>query len=341
MTTLKDEFKLEIAYLVEKACQDFCAKHGLAPVTLSDTAAQLTTPPSFEFGASGPTLFWLRKSMRQAPPKIAMAFAEFINTASKTFVSKVDAVNGYLNFTCAFEKFSENLVGGVRAGSYFKCDRLASDQVEKIIVEYMQPNTHKALHVGHLRCLVLGDTVCNLLSYIGHDIVRATYPGDMGANTAKTLWYMKYRSKETEPATRKADWLGEMYAKADKVLEAERGTPAEATNRDQLREILGSFDNETSDDYKLWKVTRDWCFDEMNDVYKWLGVKFDAWYTESECNKPAKALVKQLHAQGKLVEDQGAIGINLGEKLGFALYLKSDGNSLYLTKDLEFDASQV
>ena len=47
---------------------------------------------------------------------------------------------------------------------------------DKIVLEYSQPNTHKAMHVGHLRCLVLGDAVANILEYVGNKVIRATYP---------------------------------------------------------------------------------------------------------------------------------------------------------------------
>jgi arginyl-tRNA synthetase len=74
----------------------------------------------------------------------------------------------------------------------------------------------------------------------------------------------------------------------------------------------------------------------MRDVYEWLGVSFDVWYTESECDKPSAELVRHKLAEGFFAQDQGAVGIDLSPwKLGFAMFLKSDGNGLYITKDLE------
>lgn len=335
MASGHDVFKLEIASLVAQALAELATSDVKLPSS-DELLAQLTTPPQFELGQAALPCFAFAKVMRQAPAKIATELAEKLSAAKKTYVGKVAAVNGYLNFFAAFEQFGKAVVSAEQDGSYFKGGLLAKDAREKIVLEYSQPNTHKALHVGHLRCLVLGDAVARLLDYAGHRVVRATYPGDMGANTAKTLWYIKYKTDGKLPEKNQAEWLGDIYAKADTLLEAERGTPQEQKNREQLLEIRRNVEDENSADYKLWKVTRDWCFDDMKAVYDWLGVKFDIWYTESECERPAKELVKKLYSEGKLSLSEGAIGMDLSaHKLGFAMFLKSDGNSLYATKDLE------
>ena len=74
----------------------------------------------------------------------------------------------------------------------------------------------------------------------------------------------------------------------------------------------------------------------MKEIYQWAGVEFDQWYWESEVDSSSVQFVKKLFHQGKLIESQGAIGMDLeADKLGFFMLLKSDGNGLYATKDLE------
>lgn len=336
MAQTQDPFKHEAQALVSASLQEI-APGNTGGQQGDDLLGQFTTPPSFEMGQAALPCFPFAKSLRSAPQKIAEMIANNINnSSSRNYVEKVVAVGGYLNFYADFSKFGKKTVHDQIQGNYFKADLLPKESREKIVIEYSQPNSHKALHVGHLRCLCLGDSVSNLLEFIGHKVVRSTYPGDMGANTAKTLWYIKHKTSGELPKSNQAEWLGEIYAKADSLLEAERGTEKEAKNREELLAIMKNVDDETSSDYKLWKTTRDWCFDEMKNVYSWLGVHFDIWYTESECDKPSRQLVKDLLKQGKFVLSEGAIGIDLNPyKLGFALFLKSDGNSLYATKDLE------
>ncbi len=87
--------------------------------------------------------------------------------------------------------------------------------------------------------------------------------------------------------------------------------------------------------YQLWKETRDWSMDVFNDIYKWIGARFDHFFFESDVSEESQAIVEEYLKKGVFVEDQGAIGVDLKDyKLGFALFRKRDGNTLYATKDL-------
>ena len=76
------------------------------------------------------------------------------------------------------------------------------------MIEYSQPNTHKILHVGHMRNLCLGNSLVRLNKYLGHEVIASTYPGDVGTHVAKCLWYLKYMNKEALPNKNQGDWLG-------------------------------------------------------------------------------------------------------------------------------------
>ncbi|MBX9703362.1 MAG: arginine--tRNA ligase, partial [Silvanigrellaceae bacterium] len=244
-------------------------------------------------------------------------------------------MGGYLNFHCNFNAFADIFYRSVQDHSYFS-KQLISPTKEIWNVEYSQPNTHKALHVGHLRGLVLGDALCNLLSYLSIQVIRTTYPGDFGAHVAKTLWYLSHPSPKAPPKENKAKWLGEKYAQADEAYKKLKGTDEEAKVKKIISEILFSLSKQEGPYYELWKETREWSLDELKSIYSWLRCQFDVWYFESQCEESSIKLVKQKFQEGFFVQDQGAIGIDLSQwKLGFALFLKSDGNGLYLTKDLE------
>lgn len=332
-----DPFRKEIVNLIREAFAELSAgAEAVQALSEDQIAALLTIPPEFSLGQAAFPCFSFAKTLRKAPPLIAQDLAARILSKQRLMISKIDAVAGYLNFHQNPANVGQQLFDRMGASTFFKAEKIPPSKREKIVVEYSQPNTHKALHVGHLRCLVLGDAVCRILAYAGHDVVKATYPGDLGAHIAKTIWYIQNRFKDALPTTNRADWLGDIYALADEAIKKDTGTDLEAGNRAQIAEILRQLQNKNGPAYDLWKETREWSLDQLRSIYDWLGVTFDAWFFESECDEPSRELVKQKFAEGHFIQDQGAIGIDLSPyKLGFAMFLKSDGNGLYITKDLE------
>ena len=324
MTLSFDLAKKEVASLVQTLLQ----QEGTAP-SVEEVYALLVPPPEFHLGQAALPCFAFAKALRKAPAAIAAALEKGCNEAPhKKFIEKAQAVGGYLNVFFCFPQLTPHLLEEIKSSHFFAQDLLAKK--EHVVVEYSQPNTHKALHVGHLRCLVLGDAVSRILAAAGHTVEKATYPGDLGTHVAKTIWYIQSRSLSL-PSENKAQWLGQIYAQADTAFKEnpEEAKPHIASIRKQISEKKGS-------SYELWKETREWSLEDMAQVYQWLGVTFDHWYFESECEEPAKHLVQEKFQEGFFVKDQGAIGIDLSAyNLGFVMFLKSDGHSLYLTKDLD------
>jgi len=332
-----DPFRKEIVTLVCESFAELCREWGVEhSLEANQVAGLMTLPPEFSLGQAAFPCFSFAKVLRKAPPMIAQELANRILQKSRSTITNVDAVQGYLNFHQNPAAVGEKLFERIARDSFFTGEKLPPSVKEKIVVEYSQPNTHKAMHVGHLRCLVLGDAVCRILHYAGHDVVKATYPGDLGAHIAKTLWYLQNRYKGEIPKTGRADWLGDIYAQADEAIKQDTGTEKEQTNRTIIADILSQLQSKKGSAYDLWLESRDWSLEQMRSIYSWLGVHFDTWFYESECDEPSRTLVREKFAEGFFVQDQGAIGIDLSPfKLGFAMFLKSDGNGLYITKDLE------
>ena len=340
--TYQDPFLQEVKTLVTSALKELRESHPDKPeIQAAQLLANMTTPPKFELGQAALPCHSLAKTFRSSPIKIAENLAGLIQKQPLKFIAKIDVVNGYLNFHANLKDFGAFLNDSIHSEKYFEEPLLEPVEREKILVEYSQPNTHKALHVGHLRNMVYGDAVCNLLEYAGHDIVRCTYPGDMGAHIAKSLWYIQtqkfdaYKEVKKHPE-RQADWLGEVYAESDDFVKAAAGTPNEAKIKTEIGAVLKQLQEKKGAAYDLYLETKEWSLKQLREVYDWLGMKFDIWFYESECDEPSRELVLQKFKDGFFVKSEGAIGIDLNQyNLGFAMYLKSDGNGLYLTKDLE------
>lgn len=291
----------------------------------------LAEPPQKEMGDFAFGLFTFAKALKQGPPMIA---GKLVKDFPASDLFSVQAAGPYLNFKFSNKAFAQWVLNPILDKSYFK--RKMYQSSPKTMIEFSQPNTHKELHVGHMRNLCLGDTLIKLLKFSGQDILSSTFPGDVGTHVAKCLWYMKYHNKEAVPAQGKGEWLGRMYSTANNKLENEKGTPQEDINRGQLTEILKQLEHKKGEFYDLWKETREWSIQLMKSVYDWANVEFDMWYWESDVDSASVELVKDLYKKGQLIQSQGAIGMDLtSENLGFCMLLKSDGTGLYASKDLE------
>lgn len=278
-------------------------------------------------------LFIVAKEAKTNPAQAAKML-EAASNQLPSFVLKKVAAGPYLNFFFDFNLIAQDLIPAIVSGDYFK--QPLTENTPKTMIEYSQPNTHKEMHVGHMRNLCLGDALIRLLRYAGYDIVSTTFPGDVGTHVAKCLWFMRYHYRGAIPETRKGAWLGSMYTIAHNKLEQELGSDKEALNREQLTSILKQLEQKSGEFFELWKETRQWSIELMNEVYHWAGVSFDQWYWESEVDSDSVKLIKEYQQKGLFKEDQGAIGIDLSEdKLGFCLLIKTDGNGLYATKDIE------
>lgn len=212
--------------------------------------------------------------------------------------------------------------------------RLEGHQPKKIMIEFGQPNTHKPIHVGHIRNFSLGESIARLQEALGYEVYRANYQGDIGLHVAKALWgllhlasEMKVAEKSQDPKKR-ADFLGKAYSKGAMAYEDDEKAKQEIYN---INLELYSGDAKVK---RLWQKTRKWSLDYFDSIYKKLGVQFDGLFFESEVAERGKELVKE-HLDKIFVEDQGAV-IFRGEDYGLhnRVFINQNGIPTYEAKDL-------
>lgn len=204
------------------------------------------------------------------------------------------------------------------------------------MIEFSQPNTHKEFHVGHGRNVCLGDSICRIFSYNGFNVIAANYFGDEGTHIAKCLWEVeKYKgSEKIESVSKKAEWLGLRYVEANTKIKEASDDDKVIYNK-EVSDILKSIESKNGHYYDLWRKTRQYCLEDFDEIYKWLDVKFDKYFYESEVSEDSQKIVDEYIQKGLFVEDQGAIGFDMSDKkLGFFMARKSDGTTPYITKDL-------
>ncbi|MBF0237046.1 MAG: arginine--tRNA ligase [SAR324 cluster bacterium] len=311
--------------------------HELMPSETWDQTTlenSLETPPDSSMGDYGFPCFLLAKKFRKAPPQIAIMLCEKLEPAVKNspLFCDVNALGPYLNFRVNFSSMAAEVLPRVYDGSYFREN--AGQSRKKVMIEYSQPNTHKGFHVGHLRNVALGDCLCRVYRYNGYEVIAANYIGDVGTHIAKCLWYYEKFNQETPPETLKGEWLGTLYTKATLMLEDASDTE-KVEYQQEISRILAALESKDSFWMKKWAETRQWSLDDFNEIYQWLDAHFDHVFYESDVDDIGKQLVLAELEKGTFIRSQGAVGLDLEDaSLGFFMLLKTDGNTLYSTKDL-------
>jgi arginyl-tRNA synthetase len=251
--------------------------------------------------------------------------------------SRIEAVKGYLNLYFESGEYSRRVIDEAigKSKDFGRGDR----KNQKVMVEFSQPNTHKAMHVGHLRTMMLGDVISNILEFAGYDVVRANYFGDSGRDVAKWLWnYRKRHKGETKPEKDITHWMGDLYAEANQILDK---NPEQEKEIQELHARWDAGDQEIVD---LWKETRQWSLDGFNEIYDIMGIRFDHVYCESQVDPLSKPIVEDLIKRGIATDERGKGGtvvVKLDEILGLKeetyrvlVLLRSDGTALYGAWDL-------
>jgi len=325
----KKQIEQQIYTIFKENSIPFAENTGWAPVPFSGEWGISTS--FFKVAAleakSGKSL-----NVPQRAEEIARLVAE--NLPPQEYFSRIEAAGGYLNLYFDSRLFSARVVNSVLSADHFG---KGDPKGKTLMVEFSQPNTHKAFHVGHLRSAILGDAVCRILEFAGYDVIRANFYGDMGLHVIKWLWnYQKFHSGETPPADA-TRWMGDLYAEANHRLEENPGLESE------VRELYGRWDRQEPEIVDLWKQTRQWSVDGFHDLYEVLDINFDRIYANSEVEFQGKELVDELIKKG-IAEDlrpDDAVIVRLDNLLGLKkekyrvlVVLRSDGTALYATEDL-------
>jgi len=277
-----------------------------------------------------------RSGKKVIVPQRAQELAEGIKTSigqAPPGFSHLEAINGYLNLYFSNAAYARRVVDTViDAGAGFG---RGTARHQTVMVEYSQPNTHKSFHVGHLRNVILGGAICRILEFAGYEVIRANYLGDIGLHVVKWMWnYLKNHRGEV-PGENKTHWMNEIYAEADSLFQ-------DSENEAEVRELYARWNARDPEIVALWQETRQWSLEGFEQIYNLLGESFDRIYFESDVEDSGIALVQQLIDRG-LAQDERPVGpvfIDLDAVLGtkeeyrVLVVLRSDGSSLYATKDL-------
>ena len=285
----------------------------------------LEVPPSEEMGDFAFPCFSLAKEQKRSPLEIAQEFAEKIRTELPEGVSNVDFKGAYVNFFIDKKMLAEKVFGKV-FGVMFGSIDLAKGKTR--LIEYSQPNTHKAFHIGHIRGTSLGESLARIFKACGEKVTQMNYSGDTGMHIAKWIWgYKNFHGDEELREDEK--WIANIYV--DSVRRLEGNEDGQREVEEINRKIESKEDEEIND---LWKRTREASIMSWAKIYSELGANFDVSVFESEVEDEARKEAQALLEKGIAKKDD-AIFMDLKKyDLGVWVLLRKDGSVLYSAKDI-------
>ncbi|MBE6045856.1 MAG: arginine--tRNA ligase [Clostridiales bacterium] len=270
--------------------------------------------------------FKLAKILRKAPPLIAKGIAEAI--ADDPVFEKVEQVNAYVNMFINKEAFAKDVVSEViEKGDDFGKSDIGADR--PVIVEYSSPNIAKPFHIGHIRSTVIGASIAKIYDYLGFKVIRINHLGDYGTQFGKMIVAYRHWGNKQDVIDEPIKTLLGYYTKFHE--EAEKDPSLE----DEARATFTKLEHGEPEETEIWQWFRDESLKEFSRVYDMLGITYDSYAGESFYSDKMPRFVKELEEKGLMEEDDGARLVRLDDYgLTPALIQKSDGSTLYITRDI-------
>jgi len=268
----------------------------------------------------------LAGTLKRNPLEIAQEIVGKIDKSN--FLESVDAiVPGFINFKIKKEFFLKELQKILaEKGNYGKLEKNS----KKTMVEFGQPNTHKAFHIGHLKSAISGLSVCKLIENLGCEVIKTNYYGDIGMHTAKSTWGVMQKDLpedfDTWDKHKRMKYIDDAY-----VFASENFDENEIEIREINRDIYNKNKTEATQLHKKIKV---WSLKHLDAIFSDLGVVYDKQYPESQVYEEAIRIVKE-NIGNIFEESQGAI-IYSGEKDGLVTWVMQtkEGIPTYSAKDI-------
>ena len=291
-----------------------------------DVASLIEVPTDEKMGDYAFPCFRLAKEFRKAPDAIA---AEIVEKLQKNpMFESVENVNAYVNIKIKRTDFIKDVIEDavLKGDSFTKSNE---GEGKKVLVDYSSPNIAKPFHIGHIRSTVIGNALYLIYKNLGYDVVRINHLGDYGTQFGKMIVaYRKWGNKEDvqrEPIKTLLSYYTKFHEEAEKNPELD----------EEARRVFVKLENGEAEEVALWKWFKEESLKEFEKVYKMLNIQFDSYAGESFYSDKIPAAVAQLEEKGLLKESQNSIIVDLDQfGLAPALVKKSDGSTLYITRDI-------
>ncbi len=289
-------------------------------------------------------LFPILPLLKIKPNEIGQEIGKFLIDNEK-FVEDFNIIDGFLNLSIA-DFFLVDLLKALDENLEFNYDLVN----EYFLIEFSSPNTNKPLHLGHVRNILLGDSISRIFNEVGNYVHKTQIINDRGIHICKSMVAWLQFGKDTSPKSLnlKGDvFVGNFYVKYNEEFEKQVNelvsngiSEEEAKNNAPIykdaKELLIKWENGDKEVINLWKKMNSWVYEGFSVTYENLNVSFDSEYFESNTYLKGKEIVlKGLSDKIFQQKDDNSVWVNL-EPYGLdeKILLRSDGTSVYITQDI-------
>lgn len=265
--------------------------------------------------------FEIARKTGEKPSKIAENFLKRAKMPDE--IDKVEEINGFLNFFLNRKKFALKIFNKFFREEYKR--NLGNGEV--IVIDMSSPNIAKPMSIAHLRSTVIGDSLARILRFLGYKVITDNHIGDWGTQFGKLIYAYKSWGDEKKLKEDPINHLLNLYVKFHEMMEKDKNL------EDKGREWFKKLENKDEEARELWKKFVDLSLKEFNKIYERLDVKIDYTFGESFYEDMLKDVINEILEKGIGKEENNAVVVEFDD-LPAALIRKSDGTTLYLTRDI-------
>ncbi|MBR0463601.1 MAG: arginine--tRNA ligase [Clostridia bacterium] len=316
------DFKSIIAEKIAMSLESAYDNHDLSAEQIAQV---IEIPPDTAMGDYAFPCFRLSKSLRKAPPVIADALKQNIDMA---LLQEVQSVKGYLNFYIDKATFAREVIASVRdQGARYGASDIGAGKT--ICLDYSSINIAKRFHIGHLSTTMIGNALKNIYEFLGYTTVGINHLGDWGTQFGKMVAAYKLWGDREQIEQGGVNAMVSLYVRFNE--EAKSDPELAELGRHWFKKIEDG-DEEALSIFNWFKEVT---LQDAQRVYEKLGVRFDSYAGESFYNDKMGRVIDELREKNLLVESDGAQVVDLSDyNMPPALIQKSDGATLYMTRDL-------
>ncbi len=293
-------------------------------VSAEEIASLLTVPPDPAMGDYALPCFRFAKVLRKSPVAIAQELAASV--APDGVIAEVSALNGYLNFKVNKAGLARDVLARIaREGEKYGSSDVGAGRV--VCIDYSSVNIAKPFHIGHLSTTVIGGALYRIFNFLGFRAMGINHLGDYGTQFGKLIAAYKKWGNREEVERGGIHAINDLYVR----FNSEADEQMEAEAREYFR-LIESGDREANELFDWFKSLT---LAYVQTIYDRLHITFDSYAGERFYTDKMAPVVEELRQKGLLKESEGAQIVDL-EAYGMppCLILRSDGASLYATRDL-------